>query len=106
MAFAFATIARNLDKRETITEITLDASSYASGGIPVTNAQLGMLATPDHVNCEFSTGEGFNPEYIASTNKIKVYKNAAGAGAFTECVAGDFSTSMKLRVQAHGNPVV
>lgn len=106
MAFVFTQIKNNADKRSVITEITLDASSYASGGIPVTNAQLGMLSAPDHVNCEFSTGQGFNPEWVPSTSKVIVYKSAAGAAAFTECVAGDFSTAMKIRVEALGLPVV
>jgi hypothetical protein len=106
MAFVFTRIAANPDKRQVITEITLDASSYASGGIPVTNAQIGMLGNPDHVNCEFSTGQGFNPEWIPGTSKVIVYKSSAGAAAFTECVAADFTTAMKIRVEALGLPVV
>lgn len=94
------------DKRQTVVELTLDASSYASGGIPLTNAQLGMLSAPDAVTGEFSTGEGFNPTWVVSTSKLKIYKSAAGATAFTECVAADFSTSMKVRLDVTGTPVL
>lgn len=106
MAFVFTTIASYPDIRTSIVEITLDGTTYAAGGIPVTNAQLGMLANPDSVDAEFSTGDGFVPHWIFSTSKLKIYKNAAGAGVLTEVAAADLSTSMKVRLTCIGKPVV
>ena len=105
MAFVFTRLPGRPDVGRTVTEITLDGTSYASGGIPLTPSLIGMLTTPVIVDAEFSTGEGFSNAWIASTNALKLYKTSTGTTS-TECVAADFTTAMKIRVTATGIPVV
>jgi hypothetical protein len=104
MAIAYTQVASYPDMRTTVYDITLDGS-YASGGYAVTAASLGVLGI-DSLDCNWATGEGFTAAYVTSTGKIKCFKNAAGAGAFTECVNTDLTSSMKVRVTVIGKPIL
>ena len=106
MAITSALIKAYPDTKTAVVDLTLDATSYAAGGIPLTNAQLNCIQAPDSVDAEFSTGQGFAPNWVPSTSKLIIFKNAAGAGAFTECVAADFSTAMKVRLTVVGLPIL
>ena len=44
--------------------------------------------------------------YVASTGKLKIFKNAAGAGQFTEAVSGDLTSSMKVRCDTAGTALL
>lgn len=104
MAISIATVRKDPDVRRNIFDITLDAS-YASGGYAVTAAQMGVLAI-DNLNATMTSAQGFYPQWNNSTQKLKLYKNAAGAGALAECVNTDLSTSNIVRVEVQGNPIL
>lgn len=104
MAFVYSIVRKNPLAHKTQVQCVLDGSSYASGGVPFTNAQLGVLGNPDSVDAYVTSGEGFSANWVASTGKVKLFKNAAGAGQFTEVAAGDLSTSTILRLDVNANP--
>jgi hypothetical protein len=105
MAIAYTVVARYPDQRKTVVDITLDGS-YASGGYALDNRQLGLIQAPDSVDPYMVTGDGFTPTFVASTNKLKIFKSAGAAGAHTECVAGDLTSSVKVRCDVTGVPSV
>jgi hypothetical protein len=104
MAIAYTRVASRPDVGRTVVDVTLDGS-YASNGYLLDPKQMGMISI-DGIDASFTTGEGFNANYIASTGKLKLFKNAAGAGAFTEGVSGDFTSSMKVRCDVTGTPLL
>lgn len=107
MALAYTIVRKLPDVSKTIVDITLDGS-YAAGGYALTPASLGMEAAPDMVDPQIvtTTGQGFIPSWNQQTGKLQFFKNAAGAGAFAECVAGDLSASVKCRVEVTGIPLI
>ena len=104
MAIAYTVVAKRPDAGRTVVDVTLDGS-YASGGYALDPKQMGMISI-DGVDASFTTGEGFAANYIASTGKLKLFKNAAGAGAFTEGANTDFTSSIKVRCDVTGTPLL
>ena len=105
MAIAYNIVARRPDVGRTIVDVTLDGS-YSSGGYVLDPKQLGMLVAPDSVDPYFTTGEGFTPNYTASTQKLKIFKSAGAAGQHTEASSGDLTSSMKVRCDVAGTPTL
>jgi deoxyhypusine synthase len=105
MAIAYNVVRRMPDVQKAVVDITLDGA-YAAGGYALTNAQLGMLVTPDMVDPIVTTGQGFTPEWNKTTNKLLMFKTAAGAGAHAECVAGDLSSAVVVRCEVTGTPML
>jgi hypothetical protein len=103
MAIAYNVVRRLPDTGKTIVDITLDGS-YAAGGYALDPGSLGMELAPDMVDPQIITGQGFTPQWNQSTGKLQFFKNAAGAGAFTECVNTDLSTAVKCRCEVTGYP--
>lgn len=104
MAIAYTRVASYPDKYQIVTDITLDGS-YSSGGYLLDPKQLGVLAI-DHVDANVVTGEGFTPTYVASTGKLKMLKSAGAAGQHAEAVAGDLTSSIKVRCNVTGRPIL
>ena len=104
MAIAYTIVSKRPDVGRMIVDVTLDGS-YASPGYLLDPKQMGMLSI-DGVDAAFTSGEGFNANYVASTGKLKLFKNAAGAGQFTEGANTDFTTSMKVRCDVAGTPML
>lgn len=104
MAIAYTRVASYSDNNQTIIDVTLDGS-YASGGYLLDARQMGVLNIDD-IQASVVTGEGFIPTYVASTGKLKLAKSAAGATAFTECAAGDLTSSIKVRCSVTGHPIL
>lgn len=61
---------------------TLNLGTYATGGVAVTPQQFGFNATLEHLDVAQSAGTVF--EWVASSNKVKAFQNAAGAGPLAE----------------------
>jgi hypothetical protein len=66
---------------------------------------MGMYVAPDMVDPQVITGQGFSPGWNKGTGKLMMFKNAAGAGAFTECVGADLSNAVTVRCEALGVPL-
>lgn len=107
MAIAYARVATYGDKYQTITDITLDGS-YGAGGYALTNASLGMLATPDNVVPQVITpATGLMAEWDKTNNKLKMWKTGSATSAiFLEAGAGDMSSATVVRVEATGKPIL
>lgn len=103
MAIAYTRVQSYPDSYTNIVDVTLDGS-YASGGYVLDPKALGVLAI-DAIDASFVTGEGFVPEYVASSSKLKIFKVGA-AGAMTECASGDLTSSMKVRCTVLGRPIL
>lgn len=104
MALVYTRVAAYPDKYQSIYDLTLDAA-YPANGYVLDPKQLGVLSI-DNLSASFVTGEGLQAVYIASTSKLKIYKSAAGATAFTEIANTDVSTSVKVRVDVSGRPIL
>jgi len=109
MAIAYTRVAARPDAREVITDITLDGS-YGAGGYALDNKQLGMLSTPDCV--EFSsyrhaTATSSNvPVWDPANNKLLIFEGNTATNPLIECVAGDITSSHKVRATCKGNPIL
>lgn len=77
----------------TVRKIAFDAS-YTTGGLAITDAQLGLSKAPDWV--EIVPKAGYVFEYDGATKKIKVYVR----GAITENVAGAYTQNAVLAAAA------
>jgi hypothetical protein len=104
MAIVYTKIKAYPDKYQAIYDLTLDAS-YPANGYVLDPKQLGML-TIYQVDGSMATGEGFSMNFTTATNKLKFFKSAAGATAFTEVANTDLTTSMKARVSVIGDPIL
>ena len=104
MAIAYNIVARRPDMGRNTVDITLDGS-YASNGYLLSASQMGMSSI-DSVDSYQTTGEGFTALYVASTGKLKMFKSAGAAGQHTECTSGDLTSSMKVRADVYGTPVL
>jgi hypothetical protein len=104
MALAYTSVRKNPDIGKMVTDVTLDGS-YSAGGYALSNAGLGMYGAPDMVDPQVITGQGFSPGWNRGTGKLMMFKSAAGASPFTECVAGDLSTAVVVRCEALGIPL-
>jgi hypothetical protein len=105
MAIAYNIVSKLPDERKTIVDITLDGN-YAAGGYALTPASMGMLAAPDMVDPQIVTGQGFAPQWNKGTAKLQMFKNAAGAGALTECANTDLSSAVVVRCEVTGLPLI
>lgn len=105
MAIAYAINPNSRrDCGRTTVDITLDGS-YPANGYVISAASCGMFSI-DSLDAWFTTGEGFACAYIGSSGKLKMFKNAAGAGAFTECANTDLTSAMKVRCDVAGTPIL
>lgn len=104
MAVTITKIVAYPDKYQTIVDMAGDGS-YPANGYVLDPKACGVLSV-DAVDCSFTTGEGFSACWIASTGKVKAFKNAAGAGAYAEIAAGDWTSSVKCRLSITGKPVL
>lgn len=93
------------DQGMTVTDVTLDGS-YPANGYPLSNQSLGLLANPSSVDLDVGTAQGFTPVWDTTNNKLKMFKSAGAAGAHAECVAGDLSTAVVVRVTCRGPVIV
>jgi hypothetical protein len=105
MAIAYNVVRRMPDVQKTIVDITLDGA-YPAGGYALTNAQLGMLSTPDMVDPVIITAQGFTPDWDKTNNKLKMFKSAGVAGAHTECANTDLSSAVVVRCEVTGVPML
>lgn len=103
MALAYSIVRKNPLAHRVVVDITADAA-YPAGGWPLTNSSMGVLSTPDAVNCEVKTAQGFLAEWDSVNNKLKMWKSAAGATAFTEAASADITTSVIIRADVQANP--
>lgn len=104
MALSYNVVRKNPVANRVVVDITADAA-YPAGGWALSNASMGVLSTPDAVNCEVKTAQGFLPEWDAVNNKLKMWKSAAGATAFTEAASADITTSVIIRADVAANPL-
>jgi hypothetical protein len=96
------------DQGHMITDITLD-TAYPAGGYPLSNAALGMLLTPTHVECSSMYSHGtatlsMLAIWDKTNNKLKIFKSNTAA-APTEAASADITASHSVRVKATGKPV-
>lgn len=110
MAATVAVVSRRPDVREVVVDVTCDGA-YPANGYPLTNAQLGMLSTPDDVQCNVVTSvtgaTGLVAQWNKTSNKLVLYMTGAVvANPLTEATSGFVSTSNIVRVVARGNPVL
>jgi hypothetical protein len=103
MALAYSIVRKNALAHRVVVDITADAA-YPAGGWPLSNTSMGVLSTPDAINAEVRTAQGFLPEWDQANNKLKMWKSAAGATAFTEAASADITTSVIIRADIQANP--
>lgn len=87
------------NSKRVIADITCD-NAYPAGGYPTTAADYELL-TLDNVDIGMSNG-GFVANFDSAASKLKIFKNAAGAGALAEIAATDVNGQV-FRVEAVGN---
>jgi hypothetical protein len=110
MAITYNIVRRMTDQSKAIVDITLDAN-YAAGGYALTPSAMGMIqtnpaTTPDMVDPQVITGQGFTPQWNQGTNKLQMFKTGAGlSGALAECVNTDLSSAVKVRCEVTGTPM-
>ena len=108
LAYSRDVVSSRVDQGYTITDITLDAA-YPAGGYPLSNAGLGMLTTPAHL--EVTSMYSHATATLAlmgiwdkTSNKLKIFKSNTAA-APTEAASADITASHSVRVKATGKPV-
>jgi len=104
MAIAYTVVSRRPDVSRMVIDVTLDGS-YASGGYVLDPKQMGFISV-DAVDAGMATGEGFTATYTTATGKLKMFKSAGAAGQHTECASGDLTSSMKVRCDVTGTPLL
>lgn len=110
MALVFAPsairgVGERKDMGETMTDLTLDATSYSSGfAITAANVRQQNIDSVDVVSQQGSAMAPVVFHWDATNAKLRAYRQGAAAGVLTESSAGDFSTSMILRIRAKGAP--
>ena len=107
MALAYNVVQKIPLSHKTIVDVTLD-TAYPANGYLLSPTGLGVLGTPMVVDAQFITGQGFSTEYQATgaqAGKLKLFKNAAGAGQYTECASADITASMVVRCEVQANPL-
>jgi hypothetical protein len=65
-----------------------------------------MLATPTMVELDVKTAQGFLPVWDQTANKLKMFKSAGAAGALAECASADLSSSVVIRAEVTGTPIL
>lgn len=92
MALAFTRLHRFAEGNRylIVQQVTLDGS-YASGGYALTPTQVGHRNQITNISTGVSKN-GYISAFDTTTQKLKFYKVGA-AGALTECVSGDLSSS-------------
>lgn len=110
MAISVAVVSRRPDVREAIVDVTCDGA-YPANGYALTNAQLGMLGTPDDVQCNVVTSvtgaTGLVAQWNKAANKLVLYMTGAVvANPLTEATSGFVSTANVVRMVARGNPIL
>lgn len=108
MAIAYTIIEERPDLRETIVDITLDAS-YSAGGYALDNAQLGMQTTPDAVICSHyhhpTSTAHLVPDWDPANNKLQVFVwGGTSPDPLVEAASGDIAATHKVRLVVKGTP--
>lgn len=105
MAAAFSIVKKRPDLRETIVDMTADAS-YPAGGYPVTPANVGLF-TVDSIESYQKGGAGNLAQYDPANAKVKIFQTGAAlSGAFSEAIAADLSASDVFRLVCKGDPIL
>lgn len=109
MAIAYSRVASRCrpDAGVMVTDITLDGS-YGAGGYAIDLKAIGMLDTPDHVECNYNHQTAtltLNSAYDYANNKLKFFKSNTAA-APTEAASGDITASASCRLVATGRPLL
>ena|SRR5690242_10779748 len=110
MAISFAPssikgIGERKDLGETMTDLTLDNSSYSSGfAITPANVRLQSIDSIDVVTQVGSTIAGDAFHWDSTNGKLRGYRQSAATGALTESVAAEYASTQILRLRAKGVP--
>lgn len=89
--------------RKNVVTITTDAGDYPTGGLPLTNAKLGM---PNELQSlivvEPSAADAFQYVWDKSANKIKVFEDDGTSGVPAEHANSAFTSPDELVVEVKG----
>ena len=103
MAIALALVKSRPDVREKIYDMTADGA-YSSGGYAIAPADVGMMTIED-IEAHQKGGAGNLAHWDPANSKLKIFQTgAAVSGPFSECIAGDLSTSDVFRLVVKGTP--
>jgi hypothetical protein len=112
MAIAYAIdpnpIKSRRDMGQTMVTITLDGS-YAAGGYALTNANLGMLDTPDAIDMQYvhaTATNDFVPVYDRANNKIKIFCSGTASATLNECTSGQITSGHTILCKVQGRPAL
>jgi len=110
MALVYTRIKTRPEARETVVDVTLDGS-YGAGGYALSNAGMGVLSTPEAVECSsyrHATATSSNVGvWDPANNKLLFFESGTAVSApLVECIAGDITTAHKVRLTVKGDVVL
>jgi hypothetical protein len=109
MALAYTRIKSRPDIREVVVDVTLDGS-YSAGGYALDNKSLGVISTPEAVECSsyrHATATSSNVGvWDPVNNKLLIFEGNGATAPLVECAAGDITTSHKVRLTVKGDPII